>query len=103
MIRSENSILIMGTRGVPASHGGFETFAEQLALYLVERGWNVSVYCQEEVTVVEQRVTIEKWRGIHRVKVQVASKGPRATLEFDWHCIRDAMPRPGVCLVLGYN
>ena len=44
MTRSENSILIMGTRGVPASHGGFETFAEPLALFLVERGWNVSVY-----------------------------------------------------------
>lgn len=99
----EESILIMGTRGVPACHGGFETFATHLALFLAERGWNVSVYCQDEVPVVEQRVTIENWRGIQRVKVQVASNGPRATLEFDWHCIRDAMTRPGVCLVLGYN
>ena len=24
------SILILGTRGIPASHGGFETFAERL-------------------------------------------------------------------------
>jgi len=93
----------MGTRGVPANHGGFETFAEHLALFLVERGWNVSVYCQDEVSVVEQRVTVQDWRGIQRVKVQVASSGPRATLEFDWHCIRDALARPGVCLVLGYN
>ncbi len=26
------SILILGTRGIPAAHGGFETFAEHLAL-----------------------------------------------------------------------
>src|ERR1700677_4346482 len=103
MIRSENSILIMGTRGVPASHGGFETFAEHLALFLVERGLNVSVYCQDEVPVVERRIAIEEWRGIRRIKEQVAATGPRATLEFDWHCIRDAVGRPGVCLVLGYN
>jgi len=32
------SILILGTRGIPAAHGGFETFAEKLALFLVARG-----------------------------------------------------------------
>eukprot|EP01036_Dinobryon_divergens_P048835 gene48835-65485_t len=36
----------MGIRGVPAHHGGFETFAEYLALYLRDRGWKVTVYCQ---------------------------------------------------------
>lgn len=34
----------MGTRGVPASYGGFETFAEQLGTRLVERGHQVTVY-----------------------------------------------------------
>jgi glycosyltransferase involved in cell wall biosynthesis len=103
MSRSGNSVLILGTRGIPANHGGFETFAEQLALFLVERGWDVSVYCQEEVAVVEQRITTEHWRGIQLIKIQVASAGPRATLEFDWRSIRDAVTRPGLCLVLGYN
>ncbi|HZP56177.1 MAG TPA: DUF1972 domain-containing protein [Dehalococcoidia bacterium] len=37
-------IAIMGTRGVPASYGGFETFAEQLSTRLVERGHDVTVY-----------------------------------------------------------
>ena len=41
---------ILGTRGVPAAHGGFETFAEQLALYLVDKGWRVVVYCQDDGT-----------------------------------------------------
>jgi hypothetical protein len=44
-IQSNKHIRILGTRGVPAAHGGFETFAEHLALHLVRRGWQVTVYC----------------------------------------------------------
>lgn len=39
-------IAILGTRGVPASYGGFETFAEQLSTRLVARGHQVTVYCR---------------------------------------------------------
>jgi glycosyltransferase involved in cell wall biosynthesis len=39
-------IAILGTRGVPASYGGFETFAEQLSTRLVTRGHEVTVYCR---------------------------------------------------------
>lgn len=39
-------IAILGTRGIPASYGGFETFAEQLATRLAARGHNVTVYCR---------------------------------------------------------
>jgi exopolysaccharide biosynthesis WecB/TagA/CpsF family protein len=37
-------IAILGTRGVPANYGGFETFAEQLGKRLVARGHDVTVY-----------------------------------------------------------
>ena len=40
-------IAILGTRGVPARYGGFETLAEQLATRLVHRGHHVSVYCRK--------------------------------------------------------
>src|ERR1044071_6087069 len=39
-------IAILGTRGVPANYGGFETFAEHLSTRLVARGHEVSVYCR---------------------------------------------------------
>jgi len=35
---------ILGTRGIPAAYGGFETFAEQLAVRLAARGSEVTVY-----------------------------------------------------------
>lgn len=40
-------IALVGTRGIPANYGGFETFAEELSARLVERGHQVTVYCRE--------------------------------------------------------
>lgn len=53
-------IAILGTRGIPARYGGFETFAEELGIRLVERGHRVTVYCREPHTEPE-------YRGIRRV------------------------------------
>lgn len=39
-------IALLGTRGIPANYGGFETFAEELSTRLVERGHEVTVYCR---------------------------------------------------------
>lgn len=41
-------IALLGTRGIPANYGGFETFAEELSVRLVERGHRVVVYCREQ-------------------------------------------------------
>lgn len=40
-------IAILGTRGIPARYGGFETFAEELSSRLTARGHSVTVYCRE--------------------------------------------------------
>ncbi len=40
-------IAILGTRGIPANYGGFETFAEELSTRLAGRGHAVTVYCRE--------------------------------------------------------
>lgn len=39
-------ISILGTRGIPARYGGFETFAENLSAGLVKKGHRVTVYCR---------------------------------------------------------
>jgi glycosyltransferase involved in cell wall biosynthesis len=39
-------LAILGTRGIPANYGGFETFAEQLGTRLAARGHDVTVYCR---------------------------------------------------------
>jgi glycosyltransferase involved in cell wall biosynthesis len=54
-------IAILGTRGVPASYGGFETFAEQLSTRLVARGHHVTVYCRTHYVSPRQL----EYRGVH--------------------------------------
>ena len=39
---------ILGTRGIPAHYGGFETFAEELSTRLAARGHSITVYCREK-------------------------------------------------------
>ncbi len=39
-------IALLGTRGIPANYGGFETFAEELSVRLAGRGHDVTVYCR---------------------------------------------------------
>ena len=41
-------LAIVGTRGIPARYGGFETFAEELSMRLVARGHQVTVYCRQQ-------------------------------------------------------
>ena len=41
-------IALLGTRGIPANYGGFETFAEELSVRLAARGHEVTVYCREK-------------------------------------------------------
>lgn len=91
---------ILGTRGVPAAHGGFETFAEQLALHLVAQGWRVIVYCQEE----GRGPWVEDlWQGVERVRIPVAGDGAKSTIVFDWLATRHAARHRELCLTLGYN
>ena len=54
-------IAILGTRGVPASYGGFETFAEHLSTRLVARGHDVTVYCRSHYVSPRQL----EYHGVH--------------------------------------
>jgi glycosyltransferase involved in cell wall biosynthesis len=51
----------MGTRGVPARYGGFETFAEELSTRLVARGHAVTVYARRKFFATCPPVT---YRGV---------------------------------------
>jgi glycosyltransferase involved in cell wall biosynthesis len=94
------TLRILGIRGVPAAHGGFETFAEHLALYLVERGWRVIVYCQE---TGDGPITEDKWKGIERIRIPVSTDTVAASVIFDWKAISHAKRHDDLCLTLGYN
>jgi glycosyltransferase involved in cell wall biosynthesis len=56
------SVAILGTRGIPANYGGFETFAERLAVRLADRGAAVTVYCRRRYATGDS-----EWRGVRLV------------------------------------
>ena len=66
-------LLILGTRGVPAQYGDFERLAEELALHLVQKGWRVTVYCQEDWSRTVPYETM--WGRVRRVHIPVKQKG----------------------------
>ena len=96
----EKVLRILGTRGIPAAHGGFETFAEELSLFLVERGWKVVVYCQE---VGEGPIVEDEWCGVERIRIPIKQDGPKGTVLFDWKATKHALGFNDLCLTLGYN
>ena len=94
------TVRILGTHGVPAGYGGFETAAENVARFLVGRGWRVVVYCQESGT---GPIREDVWNGIERVIVPVNRDGWLGTSQFDLVTIRHATAHRDLCLTFGYN
>lgn len=93
-------INILGIRGVPAQHGGFESFAEKLSLFLVDKGWAVTVYCQE---LGEGAISESLWNGVRRIHIPVGRDGAFGTVIFDWKATYHALSQDGMFLTLGYN
>ncbi len=85
------TVRILGTHGVPAAYGGFETAAENVALYLRDHGWRVIVYCQEPGT---GPIREDVWNGIERVNIPIDREGWLGTSQFDSISIRHADQAP---------
>lgn len=96
----KHKLLILGTRGIPGNYGGFETFAERLALHLNQNDWDVTVYCQGLGT---QRPSTSMWRGIRLVNIPVPKDGAFWSIVFDFKATLHALREQGAVLVLGYN
>jgi glycosyltransferase involved in cell wall biosynthesis len=94
------TVRILGTHGVPAAYGGFETAVENISLFLVKRGWRVIVYCQ---VPGKGSTTQDVWNGIERVLVPIDADGWKGTAMFDLVSVRHACGFRDLCLTFGYN
>lgn len=99
----QRTVHILGTHGVPAAYGGFETAAENVGLHLAAKGWRVVVYCQLPGS---GSTTEDEWKGIERVLIHEERHGWLGTASFDRRSIAYVLRhrQPGdVCLTFGYN
>lgn len=97
---SLNSIklAILGTRGIPARYGGFETFAEELGTRLAASGVDVTVYCQTTLTKAD-----ETYRGVTLKYVKLPGFGPFDQLLWDAKCFFLVGGKFDVVYMLGYG
>lgn len=92
------SVAIIGTRGYPSYYGGFETAVRQLAPFLAERGWDVTVYGRRGTTFPDDaardpRVNSVLTRGVENKSLSTLTYGLSATR----HAAR---AKPDVALVM---
>lgn len=73
-------LAILGTRGIPARYGGFETLAEELSARLAARGHDVTVYTRTRYA----EPGVREWRG---AKVRVLPTIPTKYLDTVAHGI----------------
>jgi glycosyltransferase involved in cell wall biosynthesis len=90
-------IAILGSHGIPARYGGFETFAEQLAVRLVERGHMVTVFCEKA-----ERAR-ERYKGVELRHIPAYRLGPLSTIFYDAACLWQARFSFDVVYMLGYG
>ncbi len=93
-------VAIIGSRGIPAKYGAFEVCAERVGAGLVEKGWDVDVYCPS--TKTSDR--FNHWEGI-QLKYSPQPPGPIGTLIYDAISLARASfdRKCRVILLLGYS
>jgi glycosyltransferase involved in cell wall biosynthesis len=94
-------LAIVGARGIPARWGGFETVASELAPRLVERGFDVTVYCRLRYSLPKRPPT---FRGV-KLRYLPAPRGKAAeSLVHEALCAADQAVAPAdLILVLGFR
>ncbi|WP_298222193.1 DUF1972 domain-containing protein [Flavobacterium sp.] len=94
-------IAILGTRGIPNYHGGFEQFAEFFSIFLQQKGIDAYVYCSSIHPYKENT-----YKNVKRIvcKDYEDKIGTAGQFLYDLNCILDARKRHfDVILQLGYT
>jgi glycosyltransferase involved in cell wall biosynthesis len=92
---------ILGTRGIPNHHGGFEQFAEFFSVFLVQHGHEVFVYNSSNHPY--QRNIFQGVNIIH-CKDPENKIGTIGQFIYDYYCIQDSKTRNfDILLQLGYT
>lgn len=79
-------LAILGTRGIPARYGGFETFAEELGTRLAARGHEVTVYTRQRHSEPSYRgVTLRYLPTIRHKYLDTVVHTCLSTLDLMWH------------------
>lgn len=94
-------LAILGTRGIPNYHGGFEQFAEYFSVHMAQKGHDVYVYNSHSHPYQDK-----EYNGVSILhqKDPENKLGTFGQFIYDFNCIKDARSRNfDVILQLGYT
>lgn len=94
----KSTVAIIGTRGYPSYYGGFETLVRKLAPYLVDQGWQVTVYGRAGATRPDDE---QRHPGVRTVDTIGRESRSLSTLSYGLSStLHAAIRRPDVALVM---
>lgn len=85
------SVALVGTRGVPARYGGFETCVDEVGRRLADRGHRVVVYCRR---LDARQPELETYAGMHLVHLPAMRKRSLETLSHTGASVRHLRRNP---------
>ena len=86
-------VAIVGTRGIPASYGGFETFAQELSKRLQSGNCKVIVFCEKTANPIFEYEGVEL-----KYSKYIKSDNP---LLFYFDCLWQATRKSDILLITG--
>ena len=93
----KNKVAIIGTVGLPAKYGGFETLAEHLVTHLSDT-YDFTVYCSKKKYTKEEQ--IETYKGAKLEYINLEANGVQS-IPYDTFSILKALQKNDVLLILG--
>jgi glycosyltransferase involved in cell wall biosynthesis len=92
---TKRSVAIIGTNGIPAQYGGFETLAENLVHHLIDKN-HVEVYCSRP----NQSFDVKEYNGAKLIYLPLRANGWQSFL-YDFFSTLRAFFLSDVILILG--
>jgi len=92
-------IAIIGTVGLPANYGGFETLADHLVDNLAEK-WDISVYCSGKKYAKNER--LKSYKGARLIYLPLDANGAQSII-YDCLSILHAIFYADILLILGVS
>jgi glycosyltransferase involved in cell wall biosynthesis len=89
-------LAILGTRGIPANYGGFETFAEELGTRLAARGHDVTVYGRSN----NIRYPHKTYKGVKLAILPTIGTKHLDTVAHTFLSVLHAVPRRFDCILM---
>lgn len=92
MVDEKQHVYIIGSKGIPAKYGGFETFVEKLTEYQVDKNIQYHVACMTENSA-KSRITDKHFEhnGAKCFNIEVPSIGPARAIYYDIEALKYAI------------